>query len=266
MARGAAMVGKTISHYEITEKLGEGGMGVVYKGVDTRLGRTVAVKVVNAEFTQRFEREAKAISALNHPHICTLYDVGEHEGAPYLVMEYIEGKPLKGPLPAGEALQYAIQVSEALAAAHKAGIIHRDLKPDNILLTSEGSVKVLDFGLAKLQPSLAVDDPGLVGRCQRLGGLYGVAQGFAQRQRPLQRLTFDILHHQVGSAFVLAHVVKGTNVRVIQRRDSLGLALKPLGELGVDDLDGYGAAEARVDAFVDHPHPALAQLLGDFVV
>ena len=153
------MVGKTISHYEITEKLGQGGMGAVYKALDTRLGRSVAIKVVNAEFTQRFEREAKAISALNHPHICTLYDVGEHEGAPYLVMEYVEGKPLKGPLPAGEALRYAIQVSEALAAAHKAGIVHRDLKPENILLTSEGSVKVLDFGLAKLQPSLAADAP-----------------------------------------------------------------------------------------------------------
>jgi serine/threonine-protein kinase len=151
------MVGKTIAHYQVLEKLGEGGMGVVYKARDTRLGRSVAIKVVNAEFTQRFEREAKAISALNHPHICTLYDVGEHEGTPYLVMEYVEGKPLKGPLPANEALPFAIQVGEALAAAHKAGITHRDLKPDNILLTSEGSVKVLDFGLAKLQPNLAVD-------------------------------------------------------------------------------------------------------------
>jgi TolB-like protein/tRNA A-37 threonylcarbamoyl transferase component Bud32/Tfp pilus assembly protein PilF len=153
------MVGKTLSHYHILEKLGEGGMGVVYKARDTRLGRSVAIKVVNAEFTQRFEREAKAISALNHPHICTLHDVGEHEGAPYLVMEYVEGKPLKGPLPAKEALQYAIQVGEALAAAHKAGIVHRDLKPENILLTTEGSVKVLDFGLAKLQPRLAADMP-----------------------------------------------------------------------------------------------------------
>jgi len=131
------MVGKTISHYEITEKLGQGGMGAVYKARDTRLGRSVAIKLVNTEFTQRFEREARAISALNHPHICTLYDVGEHEGAPYLVMEYVEGQPLKGPLPAGEALGYAIQVAEALAAAHKAGIIHRDLKPENILLTGE---------------------------------------------------------------------------------------------------------------------------------
>jgi TolB-like protein/tRNA A-37 threonylcarbamoyl transferase component Bud32 len=151
------MVGKTISHYEITEKLGEGGMGVVYKARDTRLGRSVAIKVVNAEFTQRFEREARAISALNHPHICTLHDVGEHEGSPYLVMEYVEGKPLKGPLPVDQVLRYAVQIAQALAAAHKAGIVHRDLKPDNILLTTEGSVKVLDFGLAKLQPSLAED-------------------------------------------------------------------------------------------------------------
>src|SRR5512147_1483711 len=149
------MVGKTISHYEITEKLGEGGMGAVYKARDTRLGRSVAIKVVNAEFTQRFEREARAISALNHPHICTLYDVGEHEGASYLVMEYLEGQPLKGPLSTGEALRYAIQVAEALAAAHKAGIIHRDLKPENILLTGEGSVKLLDFGLARRQTRVA---------------------------------------------------------------------------------------------------------------
>ena len=155
------MVGKTISHYEITEKLGEGGMGVVYKARDTRLGRSVAIKVVNAEFTQRFEREARAISALNHPHICTLYDVGQHEGSPYLVMEYVEGQPLKGPLPVDEALRYAIQTAQALAAAHKAGIVHRDLKPDNILLTADGSVKVLDFGLAKLQPTVKTDAPAL---------------------------------------------------------------------------------------------------------
>ena len=94
------MVGRTISHYKIVEKLGEGGMGVVYKARDVRLGRSVALKVVNAAFTNRFEREARAIAALNHPHICTLHDVGEHEGAPYLVMEYVEGKPLKGPLSA----------------------------------------------------------------------------------------------------------------------------------------------------------------------
>jgi serine/threonine protein kinase len=161
LSQASHLAGHRISHYEILQKLGEGGMGAVYKARDTRLGRTVAIKVVNAEFTRRFEREARAIAALNHPHICTLHDAGEHEGSPYLVMEYIEGKPLKGPLPVGEALRYAIQICEALAAAHKAEIVHRDLKPDNILLTSEGSVKVLDFGLAKLHLTVRTDEPTL---------------------------------------------------------------------------------------------------------
>jgi predicted Ser/Thr protein kinase len=175
------MIGRTISHYQIIEKLGEGGMGVVYKALDTRLGRSVAIKVVNTEFTQRFEREAKAISALNHPHICTLYDVGEHEGAPYLVMEYVEGKPLKGPLPLGEALRYSIQTAQALAAAHKAGIVHRDLKPDNILLTSQGSVKVLDFGLAKLQPTITTDVPKLTTMTKQ-GGIVGTGPYMSPEQ------------------------------------------------------------------------------------
>jgi eukaryotic-like serine/threonine-protein kinase len=153
--------GSRLGPYEIVSRLGAGGMGEVYRARDTRLGRTVAIKVVNAEFTKRFEREAKAISALNHPHICTLHDVGEHEGAPYLVMEYVEGQPLNGPLPVGDALCYAIQTAQALAAAHQVGIVHRDLKPDNILLTSQGNVKVLDFGLAKLQPTVETDTPTL---------------------------------------------------------------------------------------------------------
>ena len=175
------MVGKTISHYQILEKLGEGGMGAVWKARDTRLGRSVAIKVVNAEFTQRFEREAKAISALNHPHICTLYDVGEHDGAPYLVMEYVEGAPLRGPLPLDQALRYAIQTAQALATAHKAGIVHRDLKPDNILLTSQGNVKVLDFGLAKLQPSVTSDAPKLTTMTEQ-----GVVTGTAPYMSPEQ--------------------------------------------------------------------------------
>jgi eukaryotic-like serine/threonine-protein kinase len=154
---GRNLSGRRVSHYEIVEKLGEGGMGQVYRAVDTRLGRTVAVKIVNAEFTRHFEHEARAVSALNHPHICTLYDVGEHEGDSYLVMEFVEGRPLKGPLPIRQALGYAVQTAQALAAAHKAGVVHRDLKPDNILLTGEGSVKVLDFGLAKLRPNIAPD-------------------------------------------------------------------------------------------------------------
>ena len=145
------LVGRRISHYEIQEKLGEGGMGMVYKARDTRLGRSVALKFVKAQFSERFEREARAIAALNHPHIATLHDVGEHEGVPYLAMEFVEGRPLKGPRPVKEVIEYGIQVADALAAAHAAGIVHRDLKPGNIMVTGKGSVKVLDFGLAKLQ-------------------------------------------------------------------------------------------------------------------
>lgn len=144
------MIGQTISHYLILETLGEGGMGVVYKAIDTRLGRNVALKFVKAQFSQRWTREARLVAALNHPHIATLYDVGEYEGSPYLVMELVEGSPLKGPLPAKTVVEYGIQVADALAAAHAASVIHRDLKPANILVTEKGSVKLLDFGLARL--------------------------------------------------------------------------------------------------------------------
>ena len=153
------LVGQRISHYEIQEKLGEGDMGMVYKARDTRLGRSVALKFVKAQFSERFEREARAIAALNHPHIATLHDVGEHEGVPYLAMEFVEGRPLKGPRPVKEVIEYGIQVADALAAAHAAGIVHRDLKPGNILLTGKGSVKVLDFGLAKLRAQVGDGAP-----------------------------------------------------------------------------------------------------------
>ncbi len=126
--------------------LGAGGMGEVYKARDTRLGREVAIKVSTAKFSERFEREARAVAALNHPNICTLYDVGPN----YLVMEYIEGAPLKGPLPVGKAVEYAGQILDALDAAHRKGITHRDLKPANIIVTKQG-IKLLDFGLAKNQ-------------------------------------------------------------------------------------------------------------------
>jgi len=143
-------VGQRVSHYQIQEKLGEGGMGVVYRASDTRLGRSVALKFVKAQFSRHWEREARAVAALNHPHIATLHEVGEHEGSPYLVMELVDGRPLKGPLSVKQAIEYGTQIADALAAAHAAGIVHRDLKPGNILVTEKGSVKVLDFGLAKL--------------------------------------------------------------------------------------------------------------------
>src|SRR5262245_45760157 len=143
--------------YEILLPIGAGGMGEVYKARDTRLDRTVAIKISAAQFSERFEREARAVAALNHPNICTLHDVGPN----YLVMEYIEGPTLAGPIPLAEALPIARQIAEALEAAHEKGIIHRDLKPANIKLTPDGKVKVLDFGLAKAfdHDSVSVD-PG----------------------------------------------------------------------------------------------------------
>jgi Tfp pilus assembly protein PilF len=134
--------------YEVLGLAGAGGMGEVYRARDTRLGRAVAIKTINAPFTERFEREAHAISALNHPHICTLYDVGSFEGTRYLVMELVEGAPLRGPRPWKEAVHHIADVCDALGAAHRKGIVHRDIKPGNVLLTPLG-VKVIDFGLAR---------------------------------------------------------------------------------------------------------------------
>src|SRR5260370_12564456 len=148
--------GTRLGPYEIRSPIAAGGMGEVYKAMDTRLDRTVALKISKAEFSERFEREARAIAALNHPNICQLYDVFTSSTAPnYLVMEYIEGAPLKGPLPLDPALKYAAQICDALDAAHKQGITHRDLKPANILVTKTG-VKLLDFGLAKFEKPVAV--------------------------------------------------------------------------------------------------------------
>ena len=143
--------GEKLGPYEIVEAIGKGGMGAVYRARDTRLGRDVAIKVSDQRFSKRFEREARVISSLNHPNICTLHDVGEN----YLVMELVEGETLsarikRGPIPIEEVLPIARQVAEALEAAHAKGIVHRDLKPGNIIVTLDGSVKVLDFGLAKV--------------------------------------------------------------------------------------------------------------------
>jgi len=160
--------GTQLGPYRIEAPLGAGGMGEVFRARDTRLGRTVAIKLVRTEFAgredfrRRFETEARATSALNHPHICTVHDVGEYEGQAYLVMEYVEGETLaarldKGPLPMALALRYAAQVADALATAHNAGILHRDLKPANVKVTPDNRIKVLDFGLAKVIPDRPTD-------------------------------------------------------------------------------------------------------------
>src|SRR5216683_7795209 len=140
--------GTKLGPYEILVLIGAGGMGEVYRARDPRLGRDVAIKVSQEEFTDRFEREARAVAALNHPNICHLYDVGPN----YLVMELIEGESPQGPLPLDEALRLARQIADALEAAHDKGIVHRDLKPGNIKIQPDGRVKVLDFGLAKVAP------------------------------------------------------------------------------------------------------------------
>ena len=180
--------GSRLGSYEIVAAIGAGGMGEVYRARDTRLDRTVAIKVLahralhDPDLKQRFEREARTISSLNHPHICTLYDVGQDAGIDFLVMEYLEGESLADrlapapgeryrPLTTEEVLRYAIQIAEALSEAHRRGIVHRDLKPGNVMITRSG-VKLLDFSLAKLEARPA-------------GGTFDVSSVSTLHQQPL---------------------------------------------------------------------------------
>src|SRR3954451_6602572 len=163
MAAPDSFIGRKIAHYDIVDKLGSGGMGVVYRARDIELQRLAAIKILPEEFVKeadalgRFRREARAASALNHPGICTIYEIGEDEGRPFLAMELLEGEPLedriaRGGIDLNTILNVGIETAEALDAAHSEGIVHRDIKPANIFLTRRGHVKVLDFGLAKINP------------------------------------------------------------------------------------------------------------------
>ena len=168
------MIGKTVLHYKILKKLGEGGMGVVYLAEDTKLKREVAIKFLphqislNDEERKRFEIEAQAAASLNHLNIATIHAIEEFEDQMFIVMEYIDGKELKSvvemnhdvPLPINDDINYAIQIAEGLEAAHKKGIIHRDIKSSNVMITNDGKVKIMDFGLAKIKGGLQLTKVG----------------------------------------------------------------------------------------------------------
>jgi serine/threonine protein kinase len=166
----ALATGAKLGPYELATSIGAGGMGEVYRAHDHRLGRDVAVKIIPPSFASdasrvhRFEQEARAAAALNHPNILAVYDIGTHDECPYIVSELLEGQTLRerlrgGPLPIRKVVDYALQIARGLVAAHDRGIVHRDLKPDNIFITNDGRVKILDFGLAKLtRPEAGIDD------------------------------------------------------------------------------------------------------------
>jgi serine/threonine protein kinase len=169
--RGMHMIGKTISHYKIIEELGRGGMGVVYRAEDTKLHREVALKFLPREFTrdtaakERFSHEAQAAAVLNHPNICTVYEIDDHEGQSFISMEYIDGRSLKslideGPMGLSAALDVAMQIAAGLGEAHEKDVVHRDIKPANVIVTGKGQAKIMDFGLAKLRSQTVLTREG----------------------------------------------------------------------------------------------------------
>ncbi|HEX7706142.1 MAG TPA: serine/threonine-protein kinase, partial [Thermoanaerobaculia bacterium] len=238
--------GTQLGSYRVEDLIGQGGMGQVYRATDTRLDRTVAIKVLPSHLSsspalrERFEREARAISSLSHPHICTLYDVGNEDGTEYLVMEYVEGESLadrltRGPLPLDQVLRNGSEIAEALAAAHKRGIVHRDLKPGNVMIT-KGGAKLLDFGLAKAGVTATVSADALTEHQKPLtaeGTILGTFQYMAPEQ--LEGLEADPRTDIFALGVVLYEMATGRRAFEGKTRTSLIAAIvagepRPLSE------------------------------------
>ena len=219
------MIGRTISRYHVVELLGAGGMGVVYKAHDTRLGRSVALKFISDAFAadptalRQFKREAQTASSLNHPHICTVYQVDEFEGRPFIAMEMLQGETLKQRSSAGrlapiEAIDFAIQITDALDAAHEKGIVHRDVKPANIFINERGVVKLLDFGLAKQSSVVEFDQESSSG-FTAAGRVFGTPNYMS----PERLLGHAIDHRSDLFSLGLGHLRNGGGLAGLRRHD-----------------------------------------------
>ncbi len=242
------MIGKSFGHYEVLEKLGSGGMGEVYRAKDLNLGRDVAIKVLpeklvsDPEPLRRFEQEARAASALNHPNIITIYEIGEYEGAPFIAMEHVEGETLrdilaKAPLPTKKLLQIATQIAEGLAKAHAAGIVHRDLKPENLMVTDDGLVKILDFGLAKLTgPPVEIQSE--TETKTKVGTQIGTILGTVQYMSPEQASGRSVDHRsdQFSLGLILYEMATG---KATFKRDTAAATLAAIIEGKAEPMTGF---------------------------